>query len=114
MENIKYINYSPIGKPNGKSIKIIAEFCQSWNIYISISNFQSLLISNLSKKSDNVYYCILKMPFRIPKDYNIYKVEDNKKILMFTNKEEEKKNGVIVGFEINEENIEQLIDKITK
>jgi hypothetical protein len=29
MENIKYINYSPIGKPNGKSIKIIAEFCQS-------------------------------------------------------------------------------------
>ena len=43
------------------------------------------------------------MPFRTPKDYNIYKVEDNKKILMFTNKEEEKKNGVIVGFEINEE-----------
>lgn len=54
------------------------------------------------------------MPFRTPKDYNIYKVEDNKKILMFTNKEEEKKNGVIVGFEINEENIEQLINKITK
>ena len=113
MENIKFKNYSPIGKPNGKSIKLIAEFCQSWNIYISISNFQSLFISNLSKKGYNIYYCILKMPFRTPKDYNIYKVEDNI-ILMFTNKEKEKKNGVIVGFEINEENIEQLINKITK
>jgi hypothetical protein len=29
MENIKFKNYSPIGKPNGKSIKLIAEFCQS-------------------------------------------------------------------------------------
>ena len=59
MENIKYINYSPIGKPNGKSIKIIAEFCQSWNIYNTISNFKSLLISNLVKKIyDILLQCI--------------------------------------------------------
>jgi len=112
MENIKFKNYSPIGKPNGKSIKLIAEFCQSWNIYNTISNFKSLLISNLAKKGYDIYYNIITMPFKIPKDYNIYKVVDNKKILIFSNKDEEKKNGVIIGFEIDEININDLIKKI--
>ena len=112
MENIKFKNYSPIGKPNGKSIKLIAEFCQSWNIFNSISNFKSLIVSNLAKKGYNIYYNIISMPFKIPKDYNIYKIENNKKILIFSNKDEEKKNGVIIGFEIDETNVDDLINKI--
>ena len=112
MENIKYKNYSPIGKPNGKSIKLIAEFCQSWNIYNTISNFKSLLISNLAKEGYDIYYNIITMPFKIPKDYNIYKVVNNKKILIFSNKKKKKKNGVIIGFEIDETNVDELINKI--
>ncbi len=68
MENVKFQNNSPIGKPNGKSIKLIAEFYQSWNIFNAISNFKSLIISNLAKKGYNIYYTIFSIPFKIPKD----------------------------------------------
>ena len=112
MENVKFQNNSPIGKPNGKSIKLIAEFCQSWNIFNGISKCKFLIISNLAKKGYTIYYTIISMLFTITKDYNIYKIEDNKKILIFSNKDEEKKNGVIIGFEIDETNINDLIKQI--
>ena len=47
----------------------------------------------------------------LKRDYNIYQIEDNKKILIINNKDEEKKNGVIIWFKIDETNINDLINK---
>jgi hypothetical protein len=42
---------------------------------------------------------------KIPSDYKIFKVVDNKKIKVFSNQEEDKKKGIIIDYEINEDNV---------
>ena len=112
MKKIPFKTKNPQGESNGKTLTLIGEFCQSWGLYRKIQDFVSLLVTPLSEKGYTVKYGAVPVPFRIPSDYTIYKVEDDKKIKVFSNKEEDEEKGIIVGHEIDEDNVEEVIKKI--
>ena len=114
MENIKFQIKEPKRNANGKILTIIAEFCKNWVLFRRKNDFEYLLIIPLSKKGYKVKYNVIPFPFRIPVEYSISKIENGEKIKIFSNREEEKKNDVIIGFELNEENAEEIIKKIIK
>ena len=114
MENSNYKIKEPEGEPNGKTLTLIGEFCKNWVLFRRKNDFENLLIIPLSKKGYKVKYNVIPFPFRIPVEYSISKIENGEKIKIFSNREEEKKNDVIIGFELNKDNAEEIIKKIIK
>ncbi len=102
----------PIGEPNGKTLNIICELCQSWGMYRKVEKLHSLLIQKLSKKG----YCInLKIDgtFYGKGEYYIYLDEINPKKAVFTNsKEMFEASNCVYGKAVDEENADKIIEFI--
>ena len=97
-------------KSNGKIIKITTLFCWKWGFNGVIRRF-NILINNLVEKGYKVSYKIDTL-FPGQGQYFIY-VNDkkNKKRIVFSNDENKHKNAII-GYEINKDNVEDVIKKI--
>ena len=112
MENIKFQIKEPKRNANGKILTIIAEFCKNWVLFRRKADLEYLLIEPLSEKGYTVKYSVIPFSFRIPVDYSIFIVKDGEKIKVFSNREEDKEKGIIVGFDLNNDNAKELIKKI--
>ena len=99
-------------KSNGKKLKIISEFCFKWGFGGVKLKFKNNLINYLVEQGYSVIYKIIAM-FPSNGEYFVY-VEDknNNKKIIFSNDEDKHKDSAIIGSEINENNIKEVVKKI--
>ena len=102
----------PQGNSNGKTLKIICEFCQVWGMYRKVEKLYSLLIYKLSKKGYTINLKI-KGTFYGKGEYYIYLDEINPKNAIFTNsKEMHESSNCVYGRAIDENNVDKVIEFI--
>ena len=99
-------------KSNGKKLKIISEFCFRWGFGSVKLKFKNIFINYLVEKGYSVTYKIIAM-FPSHGEYFVY-VEDknNNKKIIFSNDEDKHKDSAIIGSEINENNVKEVVKKI--
>ena len=101
----------PIGNSNGKTLNIIGAFCDRWGFTGVASRFKSVLLNGLAKKGYGINYQILALPGG-KGEYYIYKEEGGSQKMIFSNNGEHQKDGAIVGKNIDESNLTNVIAKI--
>ena len=97
--------------PNGKTIDVVGEFCDMWGYGRVVQKLKTTLIDNLKSKGYTINYTIKPLPGG-KGEYFIYKMEGEKKKIIFSNKEEDQKEGVIYGGCVTSSNVEEVIKKL--
>lgn len=113
----KTIRFLPKENSNGKKIFITFELCESWSFIKKEKKFKNFLINELLKKGYEIIYNIFPVKNNGEFNYDIYiEFENNQsKKLLFTNDRNKKKfNDCIFGYEVNDSNCNDIINKIEK
>ena len=105
----------PSGNSNGKKLTITGEFCMSWGYNDVVMNFKSSLIKKLSELGYTITYNII--PVKSTGDYYIYlgdENDNNKKLIFSNNYNLHKNSGAVLGYEIDKNNDNKVIELIEK
>ncbi len=98
-------------KYNGKELKITSEFCYRWGFGGVVSRFKSTLINNLVDKGYKVTYKIIPIKPGQGEYYVYVDDKENKKQVIFSNNSNKHKDAII-GHEIDEDNINDVVQKV--
>jgi len=105
----------PSGNSNGKKLTITGEFCMSWSYEDIVMSFKSSLIKKLSELGYTITYNVI--PVKSAGDYYIYLGDENdknKKLIFSNNFNLHKNSGAILGYEIDKNNVNKVIEIIEK
>jgi len=105
----------PSGNSNGKKLTITGEFCMMWGYDYAVMNFKSSLIKKLSELGYTISYNVI--PVKSAGDYYIYlgdENDNNKKLIFSNNYNLHKNSGAVLGYEIDKNNVNKVIELIEK
>ena len=98
--------------PNGKTINLYAEICDAWGYFQRVASVKDYIIQKLTESGYNVIYSFVPKPGR-KNEFDIYHQDDkgNKK-LIFSNNQKHKSEDVVISYQINGTNSQEIISKI--
>lgn len=96
----------------GKDLTIEAEFCASWGYSGIVGQFKSFFLNKLSDIGYNVNYTLIPKQ-GIKGEYFVYKLEGEKRKIIFSNNKKVHENdNPVFGNQINEENFDSVLKKL--
>ena len=111
----KTIRFLPKENSNGKKIFITFELCDCWSFKKKEKKFKSFLINELLKKGYEIIYNIIPVKNNGEFNYDIFiefENDQNKKLLFTNDRNKNKINDCIFGYEVNDSNCNEIINKI--
>lgn len=101
--------------PIGKTIEIATEICSSWGYGGKVDHIRSTIVKTLTDKGYSVNSTFIPEPHDKEALY-IYKVEDGKRRIIYSNKAKKHANepNVIINTKLNKETCDAIIESLLK
>ena len=97
--------------PNGKTLEFLVELCSSWGYNSIVANVKKNLFAELNNKGYEIKYVFEPLSGGNGEFY-IYETSLNGKRLIFSNDQSKKEKQTVVGRNLNNNNIQNVIKAI--